>query len=62
MAYKGCFLETSQIFKEFKGWRLFLKGLKEKMYNKEVLIYGFLCQNQGMRLFKICENLRDGTS
>ena len=44
MAYKGCFLETSQIFTKFKGCRLLLKGMKEKMSNKEVLlfmIYGF---------------------
>ena len=37
--YKGCFLETSQIFKKIKGWRLLLKGMQEKMKNKEFLFF-----------------------
>ena len=43
MAYKACFLETSQFFKEFKGWRLLLKWMKEKMINKEVMFVMILC-------------------
>ena len=30
---------TSQISTKFKGWRLLLRGMKEKIYYKEVLLF-----------------------
>ena len=36
-------METSQFFTEFKGWRLLLKWMKEKMTNKEVMFVMILC-------------------
>ena len=30
---------TSQIFTRFKGWRLLLKGMKEKINNKKALLF-----------------------
>ena len=53
MAYKGWFLETSQFFTKFKGWRLLLKGMKEKINNKEVLLFMIY-------VFSLLK-LRDGT-
>ena len=38
MAYKGCFLETSQIFTKFKGWSSHERD-EEKMNNKDVMLY-----------------------
>ena len=34
---------TSQILKRFKGWRLLLIGMKEKINNKDVLVSMILC-------------------